>query len=714
MLLRMPIIARLPACLLMFIVVVYTLSFCSGRMAVVEGTVAVLLLLPCLWALAVPWTRPADGLTGWFIATLLLLEAWMAGIQLLRAEALPAGWWCFIERAAGVATLALLVGAAPEVRGMVRLLGASAAMAVTVCAILNGWLGLLHPLETDCYGFGHINILANTAGPSLIALVVLLVTDWRTTGRPPLRDLLLAGCGVISLGVITVATERRGVLLGAAAAMLWLLVRWLWVRQRRLAIALVAASALVGALSVLHLFTNTTPGLRAERVSLYRSGLEGVVAGAPWGFGHYGALHLQTVQGEASRHMTANGGYGEDIHNQFLESALDGGPVALFLVLAAIALAAWKAMTISDAGLRLAFQAMGMAILVHLLTDPVYGTEVGVVWLSVVAGMMFAAPARAVLPAPRWLPPLPLLAWPAALLAAAGAASDLRPALQGARSGVQDSYRCLETVLTPQAVCLYSEKLLESEDPWMDLERRKAVLAISTGRMGWTIRTAMFEVDRALRAGEDEASVTAIMRVLDLNPFFKEYYEQLANLLGRHPGCARLVPAATRVRLQYLGGDAKLPRPDIGRPPSGIDGAADLYAAIIWSIANGLPWKDLDGPLQGLCRRYGDIQGVAQLAVMAACTAPEGTFAWLAADAATLGVGLRSPGATINAFALATTPAQARTLLPIAANMYPVFMSDCRLGTMHVVLDPMAVSMRVAFVRLWGLTRLPGPPGTPR
>jgi hypothetical protein len=708
-------IARLPACLLMLALVAYTVSSCTNRMVLVEGEVLLVLLLPILWACAVPWRRLDDGVAGWYIATALALGAWMAGVQLLRPDALPAGWWVFAVRAASLCTVVLLLARGADARELLRLGGCAAACALSVCAVMNAHMGVMQPLDTNSFGFGHVNILVNTAGPALVAAIILMMADWRAGARPGMREAILLGCGLISLLAIIIYTQRRGVLLSSGAACATLVVAWLWSRRRALALTVVVVVVVAAGLYTIRQFAVATPGLRGERIQLYRSGMEGVAAGLPWGFGHYGALHLQTIEGEASRHMTANGGYGEDVHNQLLEAALDGGPVALLLLLAGLALVGWRLLTISDAALRLALQALGVAVAVHLATDNVYGTEVGTMWLGLVVGTMLTAPAAGPrLPALRWLPPLPLLAWPLCAVAAWGAAIDLRPAAQPQESGLAESYRCLQQALNPQAVSLYADKLLSSEDPWMDLARRDEVLRRSSQVMGWTIRTAMFEADRAQRAGDPGRTVEAVLRVLALMPFFREYYEQLDVVVRQHPQCERLLPQQVRQRLAYLGGDPRLPRPDLQRIPHTVAEAADFYAALSWSIANGRPWAELDAPLRQLALRYGDIQGVAQLVVMAVCAAPEVTFAWLGDAAPVLGVAMRTSGASLKAFGLATTPAQARALLPLVERLYPTILADCRAGTRHATDDPQTIAYQLTIVRLWGLSRRAAPAGAPR
>ncbi len=711
----LPLIARLSACLPMLAVAAYTLSFCSGRMVVVEGSVALLLLLPCLWAAATPWRRLEAGLAGWVVLAALALGGWMAAVQLLRQEALPAGWWMFAVRAAGLGTLLMLLAGGADARTLVRLGGGAAACALTVGAVMNGWLGVMHPLDTDCFGFGHINILVNTAGPALLAALVLVVADSRAGRRPLGRELAVLLVGALSLAVIVVVTQRRGVVLSAACGLSVLLVAWLYPRRRALALTLVAVGLLVGGISVVHQFAGATPGLRGERIQLYRAGVEGVLASLPWGFGHYGALHLQTVAGEAARHMTANGGYGEDVHNQLLEVALDGGPFALLLALAGLALVGWHVHRVSDPGLRPALQALAAAVLVHLVTDNIYGTEFGTLWFAWAVGTMLCAPSTASAP---WLPslahrlpPLPLLCWPLAAVALWGALIDLHPALQSAGAGAADTFACLERARNPQAVGFYADRLLGAEDPWLDSGRREATLRLATGMMGWTTRTAIYEVDCAQRAHDPERALQAIVRVLTFSPCFHQYYEQLSGVIAAQPRLERLLPPTVRLRLAYLRGDPGLPRPDLTHPPATVGEAADLYAALSWAIANNLPWSEIERPLGELARRYGDLQGVAQLVAMAVCAAPERPFPWLGEVSGVLGVGLRTPGAGMMALAVASTPAQARALLPLAEQLYPTIIDDCRRGTLHPTSDAQWVALQTTVIRLWGRARLTPPAG---
>jgi hypothetical protein len=146
-----------------------------------------------------------------------------------------------------------------------------------------------------------------------------------------------------------------------------------------------------------------------------------------------------------------------------------------------------------------------------------------------------------------------------------------------------------------------------------------------------------------------------------------------------------------------------LPKPVLSPAPRFIDEAIDEYTAIIWSISNDVPWTEISQPLHGLVARYGDVPGVTQLALMAVCAAPSGTFPWLEECVPQIAVALRGPGTTPAYFGLAQMPDQARRLLPIAERLYPEAFASFAAGSMRITNDPVAIMTRLALVRLWGL-----------
>ena len=151
------------------------------------------------------------------------------------------------------------------------------------------------------------------------------------------------------------------------------------------------------------------------------------------------------ADGESARHLIATSGWGTHIHNEFLDVLLDGGPVALALFLVLIGLLVYRVSRIGEPAVRLAYQALGVAVLVHLLTDNVYGTEVGQSWCGVVIGMMLAAPLAG--PGPRTLglfSSIRWLAWPFALMSLWGVGNSMVIYLSGLQNVPQELYEAAE------------------------------------------------------------------------------------------------------------------------------------------------------------------------------------------------------------------------------------------------------------------------------
>ncbi len=665
------VLARLPAWVLTVMAAAYTAAFLGERALPVESTVLAALLLPLAWLLIQPTMSVCDGLVErWFLLAILLM-VWMAGVQGLRQDALPAGWIRFAERGAALAScLAVAVGRVP-VREMIALMGRSAAVVTLLALLVDGPAGRLVPFNILSFGFGQINILTDTAGPSLLAWAVLAITDACRRRRAGVLDLALLAGGLAALAAIAVLTQRRGVTLALALAGLYPALRWLWGRNRRLAMVLMALGLLASAMLLVRLFSVTLPSLRSERVAVYRVAIEGVTAGLPCGFGHFGMLHTQGLPGEACRHFAACGTWFQHAHNEFLDVALDGGPLALLLVAALTVLVAWRVTRVRDAQIRLVLEMTGLAIIVHLMTDNVFGLAPTELWLGTVVGMMLSAPVAGAMPASlRLLPRVRVLAWLFTLPALAGALCTFYPAVIQEGASAEIRWRCLTQSRDPLIIGVELGSLVAGADGLGNAAAR-AALAQAVAKVGWNGQYAALAVSLARDSDPPGEVVGALLRVLAYSPFYRDAYQDLAQLLHRHPECAPAVPPAVQRRLAYLAGGARLPAPALDAPLDGIEDAADAYAGISWAIASGRPWPPISGALHRLCRGYGDIPGVTQLVLQAVITAPPGSFPWLGEQLPTIEVGVRFGFDPLALLAQVTTRAQAQALMPVLAGLYP-------------------------------------------
>jgi hypothetical protein len=702
------IVARLPACVLLMTCLTFTLSYLTDRSLLDQSGTLLALLLPLLWLMIQPTVSISDGaIERWFILALLLL-VWMAGVQYARADALPAGWIRFAERGAALATCLIVVVRRVPTRELISLFGTAAACVSVTSLVMDGGYGQLHPLSVVNFGLGHINVLMDLAGPSLLAWAALIAGDAWNRRAVRLRDLVVMLCGVAALVIIAVATLRRGVFVAAGLAALWPLAGIVWRRQRWLAVVLGVVLVALGALVAVHLLSEDPPSMRNERMNVYRAAIAGVIAGFPFGFGHFGMIHTMLLPAEACRHLSACGGWLQHAHNEFLDIALDGGLVALAIALALTALVAVRLSRIRDPGVRLALQMMGIALLVHLMTDHVFGLATAEVWLGAVVGMMLSAPVMGpAIPALRLLPRVRILAWPFTLLACWGALHHFYPAFMHAQAEPEIRMRCLKQALEPLTVDTQVGELLGGEHGFVDEPSSQAIFALATRTIGWTGRsTVRYAISEAIKYDHAQDAVTGLCRMLAIVPFYRQGYDLLAFIIHRHPECASSVPGDVRRRMSSVGGDAELPRPDLSAVPRTIDAAIDAYAGIIWSITNHRPWSLIAEALQRLCARYGDIPGIAQLTLEAVRAAPAGTFPWLTTALPVLDAGLRV-GFDETAFcAGATTTEQARALLPVIAHRYPEVVRDVRLGTVSTLDgDP---DLRNQLVRLIALAGMRG------
>jgi hypothetical protein len=690
---------RLPGCLLVLMSAAFTIAYLSGCTLLDQAPVLVALALPVLVLAWQPRTAICDGLVErWFLLAIALL-VWMAGVQYLRSDALPAGWLRIAERGAALALCLLVALSRVPTRDMIALLGASAALASVIAVLMDGLAGNLKQYYIGSFGLGQINLLCNTAGPAILAWSALQISD-AVTGRGwrP-RDAILATAGFAALLIIAILTRRRGVMVAMTCATLWPLGCWLYQRHRHLALALAGALAALLVILAVHLLSEDTPSLRNERISIYRCAVEAVGAAWPFGFGHYGILHVQQIQSEACRHFTACGGWTQQAHNEFLDVAVDGGPVALLVVLALALMAAYRLTRIRDPQVRLALQMLAIAVLIHLMTDNVFGLAPAEAWLGTVVGAMLAAPVSGpVLRRWRLLPLVPVVAALFTTLAAWGVWHQLQPTLLMRDAGIQPRLESLAASREPVIIDVQAKLLFAAAGPEISDGMVRDVVGTAVHLMGWTGALAVAQSDCEARAGHAQAETVALLRVLGMLPCYRQAYEELGRVISHNPECATAVPAEVQRRLAYLGGDRRLPAPNLAIAPRTMDDAIDAYASITWAIATGRPWPMIADALRTLCRRYGDIPGVAQLTLQAMEAAPAGSFPWLNEVYPAIEVGLRAGFDAGAYFAQAITLEQARAVMPLIQVRYPGVISDVGTRSMNEATE--SPELRNCLVRL--------------
>lgn len=689
-------------------VVVFIIALLTHRSSPVEAGVLTLQFVPLLLVLVLPQVRLSDGLAGRFVVVALTYQVWMAINLVLNPLALPSGWWRFAEHAMAFVLMLSVLVLRPEPRQWLRVLGASLALSAVIVVTLNAYVGSILPGNTTCFGFGHVNILMNTATGTLLAWALMLVMDRLAGVRISWIDLGILLSGMAALLVQGIGVRRRGALAAIAAIVAVFAWRWCWRKNKPLALALAVVGLVAGVFVAVQVFSQNIPTARNERVKIYRAAIDGIAETHPWGFGHYGQLQIQRSAGEEARHITATGAYGVHAHQELLDQLLDGGVIAGGLCLLMMALVAYHTWHLRDPAIRAAGLTLGTATVVHAMTDNIYGTVVGQAWVGMIVGFLLSQPAdhpsaRAV----RWLPSVRLIVWPFALVCAWSVTRILYPTLIHAEASVAVQIRCLDQALEPQTIAFQAIRVISNEDPAITPAVRRAALRRSAEKMGWYGYTAAYEAYYAHLNGTIQEQVEADLRVLRFSPFHRQGYEYLGSLLKSHPEVSGQIPVRVRMRLAYLEGTPTLMRPDLAAEPSDIEAAADLYAFTTWAIVTGTPWPELVAPLKNLVKGYGDIPGVIGLVIMAAGTAPPGTFDWLVEHAAAMELGMGYTSMILPLLQELRTPAQAAGVFPLVRIYHQQVVQDCEQGTLVLPQQYTGdyLAWRISVTRLWGLQR---------
>ncbi|MBA3846081.1 MAG: O-antigen ligase family protein, partial [Planctomycetes bacterium] len=232
--------------------------------------------------------------------------------------------------------------------------------------------------------FGHVNFLVEIVGPSLLAATAVIALRPRSV-RLPLRVLVLAG--IVALAFIAFETRRRGFTLAAVVSLLLVagsFLRWRIVSWQH-GLVLLA----LGTMTVFVVFGKTPP-VADTRIPIYRAAVEQGM-NHPWiGGGSLSALATGLSDGENGRRIVAFGEYPHHFHNELLEAFADGGVLGVLSVLGFCALLSLHIARVPDRVERLSRQVLFAAVMVHAATDPVYATDVGILWFGVVVGMLLS------------------------------------------------------------------------------------------------------------------------------------------------------------------------------------------------------------------------------------------------------------------------------------------------------------------------------------
>lgn len=609
-----------PATSLCWAVAAYAVAHATDRIMPMAAGKLVVFLLPLLWLGALGPGRLLDRDAARWVLIAIAGLVWMALVQAFNPQSVDAGWWRWSGRCLALATVLVVATGGIDARTHIRTLGASAALVVAGVLVGGVWMGgrtgWWTILTGSPFGLGNVNVVANTAGPALLAWLALVLAAWWQGRRPRWWEWLALPAGLALHGWIVHSTGRRGAMLALIAAGAWLGLWWLWRWSRRWTIVIVLVAAALAAKPAWNEFQQVRSLLHdSNRMQMYEAAATTVALHPLIGVGEEGALRLAVSPTDAARHMTAAGVKAAHIHCEFLDIALAGGLPALAIYLALLAAAVWRSWQLADTAVAAALQAGGVALVVHLATDNALGFEVTAIFTGMWAGIVLAAPLRASatpcappdpwtwMPAARWLLP-PLVAvclwnatwgWTAAF---AGSSPDiLRTCVQRSRD--------------PEIVHLCATTALDlKEGPYV--VRRASVIAAAVGVMGWTDKLAFHAMRERCVNGTPAEAVAATVRYLRFKPFNTEAYKLLHNLLSRHPVLSRDLPQDLLRRVAWIADRPTAPVPDL-TPPTTFDEAVDTYAAIHWALIHHPEWPALPVAATALAARWSDIAAIITL-----------------------------------------------------------------------------------------------------
>lgn len=603
-----------PATSLCWAVAAFAVAFASERIMPMAAGKLMVFLLPVVWLGALGPGRLLDRDAARWVLIACAGLMWMALDQALNPLAVDAGWWRWSGRGLALATALVVATGGCPARTQLRTLGFCAVLTLigimAGCWWSGGQAGWRGALASSPFGLGNINVVANTAGPALLAWLALVIAAWWQGQRPRWWEWLILPTGMFLHAFAVHDTNRRGAVLAAIAAGAWLGLWWLWRWSRRwtvvialVAAALVAKPAWDEAQKVRGLLNDSS------RMQMYEAAIATVAQHPFIGVGEEGALRLSVMANDASRHMTATGMKAAHIHCEFIDIALAGGVPGLVFFLTLLALAVWRSWRLEDPVVAAALQAGGMALVVHLATDNALGFEVTAIYTGMWAGIVLAASVRDPRPAFAWMPSARWLLPPLVAVCLWNATWGWTAAF--ARNEADILRTCVRQSRDPEIVHLCATTALEqTRGPYV--ERKASIIEAAVGVMGWTDKLAFHAMQERCAKGTPAEGIAATVRYLGFKPFNVEAYKFLHSALGRHPALSKDLPQNLLRRLAWINDRSVAPVPEL-KPPVTFDEAVDTFAAIHWVLIHHPEWPSLPIASAALVAGWGDISAVATL-----------------------------------------------------------------------------------------------------
>ncbi len=347
----------------------------------------------------------------WAIVVAIAFLCWMVVAGFVSSEANGRSWGSMLVHAAGAAALAVSAGTIPTSRA-INILGLATSLSVLCCALLypmmSWWTG--GPFSrTGIMGYNQLNIFGLLVTPAIAAWLL-----WLRHIRLPRRTKAISWTIGISAALWTLtvltSTGRRASLILVVAILLWLALHPLIVRWPRTAtVALTLFTGLCLSILVLALrhpnpfsadWRTLAPSdmaatllVKADplRVPLYRLAGEAIGKSPFMGDGYNALVNAADPRNDNVRIKRSQEGWAtQESHCEYLQRLAEGGPVALFLMLAVGMMMGWRSLRCPERHLALPLQILTISTAVSLAFHGIYQWPLSLAWTGCIAGICLA------------------------------------------------------------------------------------------------------------------------------------------------------------------------------------------------------------------------------------------------------------------------------------------------------------------------------------
>ncbi len=504
---------------------------------------------------------------------------------------------------------------------IINTLGYTAFLSLTCATTMT----LIH---TDFrFGFGQINHLLNAVGPILLAWGFWHAHKWIHRKQSFQLETLISIIGLLLLFITALYFKRRGILLAGLLSSAVFTLAFIRIRFPRFflpCITLLICCAIAGA--VWYTSSLSSIAHRSYRTQLYQGAVEAFFeSNMLLGHGPFGFLNAWNTHTETILLIGSIDSFAYHPHNEILNELYNGGIVGLCLLCGALFLIVQR-ITIIDTQYRFWAIVLSISIMVHAQTSIIYGTHIGLFWLAIAIGGLYALPART--PKTYTIKVSPkLLALPLVSIALFASLSNWKNiTAYAADTGIDEQIEALEQCSDISAAGnLYPtilQRLSETNDDEVRLHRKGRLFSAYVDLLGWQTNTYRVAANYYYSSQRYDLCGLAISEDLRKHPFSLNLYSLYISMLERKPQISMHIKPMILKRLQRIANHPQADTDNIHQSIHSIDDAADMMSSLICSLKRTGPSEDIQSGCIQLVEQYGfipDIGGGFIMHVIADC-----------------------------------------------------------------------------------------------